>query len=85
MVLVSQGLAFASNGEQKTGGASLLIALAAAFLILLLAIFLILSLAVRQARPLFMFAESVFRSIKQALTENPDIRKLVDGHPGFFH
>jgi membrane-associated phospholipid phosphatase len=84
MLFLFPCLVFASNGGQKSSGASLLLALAVAFLILYLSILLILSLVVRQARPLFRFAGSVFGSIKQALAENPDVKDLIGRHPRFF-
>ncbi len=81
ILLLSPDLAAAAGSAAKPGGTSLLAGLAAAFVLLLLAIVLILSLAVRQARPLFKFAGSVFGSVKQALVENPDIKALVERHP----
>jgi len=74
----------ASNGGQQAGGASLILVLIAAFLLLFMSIILIMSLVVKQARPLFKLAGSIFRSIAQALTVNPDVRNLVDRHPRLF-
>ena len=81
LTLVTPNVAFGLNDAQKHGGASIFIALAAGFLILLCSIIIILSLLVRQAQPLFRFAGSVLRSIKQALAENPDIKNLIEHHP----
>ena len=58
--------------------------LALSFLILTVLISLVLTLLVRKRKELLGFAGSVLASIGQALSENPDVRRLVDRHPRFF-
>ncbi len=55
-----------------------------ASLILIAALTLVLTLLIRRRKPLLGFFGSVFRSVGQAISENPDVKKLVERHPRFF-
>lgn len=55
-----------------------------ATLVLIAALALALTLLVRRRKPLMGFFGSVLRSVGQALSDNPDVKKLVERHPRFF-
>jgi len=55
-----------------------------ASLVLLAALTLVLTLLIRRRKPLLGFFGSVLRSVGQALSENPDVKKLVARHPRLF-
>ena len=62
----------------------LVLPIVGASLILIAALTLVLTLLVRRRKPLLGFFGSVLRSVGQALSENPDVKKLVERHPRLF-
>jgi len=65
-------------------GGGLIVPLLGASFLIVTALAVILALLVRRRKPILGFFGSVFHSIGQALSENPDVKKLVQEHPRFF-
>ncbi len=71
-------------GGGLPGKGNLPLLLTVSFLLLTVLLVLALALVVRRARPFLGFTGSVLRSVGQAVSGNPDVKKLLARHPRLF-